>query len=250
MGLFDVFKRKNVSSSTNDGKREMTSVSEIIGYNSIEKSTIIAQSEIPASTKIGNLTFENQYDLAIQEGLRQLQRNPNDTGVHINLMVAYFKAREMNPEYFDKSSYHAKMAILNGHHTGYAEDRLAKNLDKQKKYYQIIQLCDLVLRDDFHFSKHGCADVMDFSARKEKAQQRLNKASDNENDLLFTPDEIEKIISDIKKNDIKNAKLEAEYALLEKQWEQAMSRALKTNRFNEVDMITKQMSEINSQIVY
>ena len=68
--------------------------------------------------------------------------------------------------------------------------------------------------------------------------------------MLFTPDEIEKIMSDIKKNDIKNAKLEAEYALLEKQWEQAMSRALKTNRFNEVDMITKQMSEINSQIVY
>jgi len=235
MSPFDIFKGKTVLSSTNDGKREMTPVSEVTGQNSIEQSTIVAQSVIPASTKIGNLTFDKQY---------------NDAGVHINLMVAYFKAREIKPDYFDKSSYHAKMAILNGHHTGYAEDRLAKNLDKQKKYHQTIQLCDLVLRDDFHFTEHGCGNVIDFSTRKEKAQQRINKASDNENDLLFTPEEIEKIIGDIKKTDIRNAELKAEYAILERQRDQAMSKALKTNRFAEVDRIMKRMSEISNQIVY
>lgn len=246
MGLLDIFKSKSESSSTYNSKQEMIPVSEVTGQNSIEQSTIVAQSEIPASTKIGNLIFGKQYESAIQEGLRQLKKNPNDAGVHINLMVAYFKARETNPDYFDKSSYHAKMAILNGHHTGYAEDRLAKNLDKQKKYHQTIQLCDLVLRDDFHFTEHGCGNVIDFSIRKEKAQQRINKASDNENDLLFTSEEIKKIIGDIKKTDTRNAELKAEYAILE----QAMNKALNTNRFTEVDRIMKRMSEISNQIVY
>ena len=250
MGLLDIFKSKPESSSTYNGKRELTPVSEVTAHHTIEQSSIVTQSEIPASTKIGNLTFDKQYESAIQEGLRQLKKNPNDAGVHINLMVAYFKARETNPDYFDRSSYHAKMAILNGHHTGYAEDRLAKNLDKQKKYHQTIQLCDLVLRDDFHFTEHGCGNAIDFSTRKGIAQQRINKASDNENDLLFTPEEIEQIISDIKKIDVRNAELKAEYAMLERQRDQAMSKALKTNHFTEVDRIMKRMSEISNQIVY
>ena len=250
MGLFNYLKGRNNKSSINDEEKARIPVVEAAGCTNFEESTIVAQSEIPASTLIGNLTFDKQYESAIQEGLKQLKKSPHDAGVHINLMVAYFKAREINPEYFAKSSYHAKMAIINGHHTGYAEDRLAKNLDKQKRYYQTIQLCDLVLRDDFHFSAHGCGNKIDFATRREKSLQRINKASDNENDLLFTPVEIEKIINDIKETDIRNSKLQAEYELLEKRREQAMDRAIRTNNYKEIDQITKRMSEISNQITY
>lgn len=246
MGLLNYLKGRNNNSSINDEEKTMIPVMESTECTNIEESTIVAQSEIPASTIIGNLTFDKQYEAAIQEGLKQLKKNPYDAGVHINLMVAYYKARDINSEYFDKSSYHAKMAILNGHHTGYAEERLAKNLDKQKKYHQTIQLCDLVLRDDFHFSAHGCGNKIDFSVRREKALQKINKASDDETSVVFTSNEIEKIINDIRETDKRNTELQTEYALLEKKINQAMSLA----NYKEADRIMKRMSEISSQIVY
>lgn len=121
-----------------------------------EGSTILYQSEIPAYCSIGNLIYEKKYAEAIQMGLDLLKQTPNDPGVHINLMEAYFKSRESNPDYFDKSTHHAKLAMLCGHHTGLAEDRLAKNLDKCKLYHQSLQLYNLILDNPgFHFSSHG-----------------------------------------------------------------------------------------------
>lgn len=219
-------------------------------YHLSDNSANLPQTQVPSSIKNSNLLIEKKYETAILEGLRQLRNHPENASIHVNLMDAYFKAREIDSTYLDKSSYHAKMAILNGHHTGYAEDRLAKNLDKQKKYHQTIQLCNLVLREDFHFSPHGCGNTIDFSARKEKAQQKINKASDDESCSLFTPTEIEKIINDIKNTDIKKAKLKEEYAILEKKCEQAFNKAERTDNFSEVDKIMRRMSEISSQIIY
>lgn len=162
---------------------------------------ILAESEIPAFCQIGNLIFEKKYHEAIEYGLSLLEHNPTDCGAHVNLMDAYFKARNDNPQYLNKSTYHARLAILYGHHTGYAEDRLAKNLDRAKYYHQSLQLYDLILRDDFHFSPHGCGDKAAFAKRRNKIFQKIDKALDSEKDILFTLDEISIIIKDVQYED-------------------------------------------------
>lgn len=167
-----------------------------------EGSSILSQSEIPASCSIGNLIFEKKYAEAIQMGLDLLKQTPNDPGVHINLMEAYFKSRESNPDYFDKSTHHAKLAMLCGHHTGLAEDRLAKNLDKCKLFHQSLQLYNLILDNPgFHFSSHGMGNGIDFNKRREFILKKMDKAADTEADILFTTDEIARIILSVRDND-------------------------------------------------
>lgn len=180
-------------------KSPISPISQIAKIELASGETILAESEIPAFCKIGNLIFEKKYHEAIKYGLNLLERNPTDCGIHVNLMEAYFKARNDNLQYLDKSTYHARLAILYGHHTGYAEDRLAKNLDKAKCYHQSLQLYDLILRDDFHFTLHGCGDKEKFAQRHDKVLQVIDKAQDSEKDILFTPDEISAIIKDVQR---------------------------------------------------
>lgn len=126
-----------------------------------EGSTVLYQSEIPAYCLMGDLIYEKKYEEAISMELELLKETPNDPGVHINLMDAYFKSRDTTPEYFDKSTFHAKRAILCGHNTGYAEDRLAKNLDKKKLFHQSLQLLNLILDNpEFHFRLMGWATAL------------------------------------------------------------------------------------------
>lgn len=177
-------------------------VSSVNPYVTPEGSIILYQSEIPASCTIGNLIFEKEYEKAIRIGLDLLKQTPNDPGVHINLMVAYFKSRESNPNYFDKSTYHAKRAMLCGHHTGLAEDRLAKNLDKCKHYHQSLQLYNLILDNPgFHFSSHGMGNGIDFNKRRFNVLKKMDKAVDSETDILFTDEEIAQIIQSVRDND-------------------------------------------------
>ena len=186
---------------------------------------IICESEIPASCGIGNLVYEKRYREAIDEGLRLLESSPHDAGVHINLMEAYFKGRELSPDYFDKSTYHAKMAILCGHHTGYAEERLAKNLDKCKSYHQSLQLYKLILdTEGFHFSSHGCGDKAEFEKRRQSVLAKIAKASDTESDILFSDDEIAGIIKGIKDNDIREKKEQERFDRIMKQMEEALQK--------------------------
>lgn len=168
-----------------------------------EGSTVVAESKIPEYCSIGNLVYEKKYVEAIELGLKLLKETPNDCGVHINLMNAYFKGKEVVAvDYIEKSSYHAKQAILLGHDTGYAEERLAKNLDKLKKYHQSLQLYNLILNTDgFHFSKSGCGNSIDWNHRKESILKKMDKATDTENDILFTPTEITQILHSIKDNE-------------------------------------------------
>lgn len=200
-----------------------------------EGSTILYQSEIPAYCSIGNLIYEKKYAEAIQMGLDLLKQTPNDPGVHINLMEAYFKSRESNPDYFDKSTHHAKLAMLCGHHTGLAEDRLAKNLDKCKLYHQSLQLYNLILDNPgFHFSSHGMGNGIDFNKRRESILKKIDKAADTEADILFTPDEIARIIQSVRDNDAaedaERKASEERIAILEKEAQQEIRefrRALK-----------------------
>ena len=171
---------------------------------------MVSESEIPATCGIGNLVFEKKFQNAIDEGLELLATNPDDPMVHINLMDAYFKGRDLSPDYLEKSTYHARMAILCGHHTGYAEQRLAKNLDKCKKYHQSLQLYSLILdTDGFHFTKHGCGNKDEFKKRRDTVLPKLSKATDSDSDVLFSLEEINQIIQGIRDNDLRE-KLEHE----------------------------------------
>ncbi len=169
------------------------------------ESSIVEKSPMPDSCKIGNLIYEKKYKEAIELGLKFLLKEPNDTGVLINLMDAYFKGKEaITPDFLAKSSYYAKQAILYGHNTGYAEERLAKNLDKEKRYHQSLQLYNLILETKgFHFSSQGCGNCINWNHRKEAILKKMDKAIDSEDDILFTSDEIVQIIQSIKDNDNK-----------------------------------------------
>ena len=117
-------------------------------------------------------------------------------------MDAYFKGRSLSPDYFEKSTFHAKQAILFGHHTGYAELRLAKNLEKVKYYHQSLQLYNLILENkNFHFSTHGIGNCTDFVKRRASILNKMDKALDSERDVLFTSEEIVQIIQDIVDDD-------------------------------------------------
>ena len=151
---------------------------------------------------MGNKVFNKDYQGAIDMGLKALESAPNDPMVHINLMDAYHKGKDLDPSYLDKSTEHARLAILYGHHTGLAEYRLAVNLEKKKCYYQALQLYDLILNTPgFHFSPHGVGNTIDFRGRKEKALAKLPKAQDSASDTLFSAEEINYIISGIESAD-------------------------------------------------
>ena len=101
--------------------------------------------------KVGNSIYEKQYEKAISQCKKLLEENPKSIELHINLMDAYFKAKQLDASYYDMSTEHAKLAMLYGHNTGYAQQRLVINLTKDRKYYQAIQVCDIILSNSFHF---------------------------------------------------------------------------------------------------
>lgn len=196
----------------------------------MEERIVVAKSEASASCSLGNLIFEKKYQEAIESGLRLLEKDPEDCMIHINLMDAYFKGRAISPDYFGKSTYHAKQAILYGHNTGYAEDRLAKNLEKLKLYHQSLQLYDLILENkEFHFSQAGIGNSIDFARRRELAKKKMDKALDTPSDILFTPQEVIQIIQSIKDKD---AREKAEKITSEKRMRELEERidALRSRR--------------------
>lgn len=119
-------------------------------------------------------------------------------------MDAYFKGRALSDDYFDKSTYHARLSILYGHCTGYAELRLAKNLEKTQHFHKALQLYNLILNDvRFHFRRSGMGNSVDFIKRRDNVICKLSKAKDCENDVLFSPKELQIIYQNVRKNDEK-----------------------------------------------
>jgi hypothetical protein len=60
--------------------------------------------------------------------------------------------------------------------------------------------------EGFHFSTHGCGNIIDWEKRRKNIIKNMDKATDKENDILFTEDEISKIIKTIYNDDIKENK--------------------------------------------
>lgn len=251
MGIFKwIFRKdKEISKSeitpTHDHLKEeppktnMASISEV-NPNAVPKdSAIVYQSPIPKSCTIGNLIEDKKYEEAIELGLKLLKENPKDASILINLMDAYFKGKEIvAPDYIDKSTYYAKQSILNGHHTGYAEQRLAINLDKAKLFHQSLQLYNLILdTEGFHFSSHGCGNFINWKHRRESILKKMDKAMDTENDVLFTPSEIAQIIQNIKDDDNKEEQEKERYTRIMNE----LKIALKNREYDKYDKLFKEL---------
>ena len=188
----------------------MVNISSVAKNNLPSNTRIIAESQIPAYCSIGNLVYEKKYHEAIELGKKLLAETPDSAGVHVNLMDAYFKIRDENPNFYDKSIEHARFAMLYGHNTGYIQKKLAIGLEKQKKIHQAIQICDIVLSSKFHFSRHGCGNKDEFKIRKEKLLKKINGSEDSKESTVFTTDEIHFIIEQIRQDEerIKQEKIE------------------------------------------
>lgn len=169
---------------------------------------IIYESQVPEYCSIGNLIFEKKFHEAIELGKKLLEMTPQSPEVHVNLMDAYFKARTENSFFILKSIEHATFAMLFGHNTGYVQERLVINLEKLGKINQAIQVCNIVLLEQFNFSSHGCGNKEMFLKRKEKLIKKLSKTTDNEDSVLFTDEKILFLIEQIR--------IEEERILIEK----------------------------------
>jgi len=187
-------KQKEGSKISLEEKEVMVGITSVIKDKLPEGAQIIAESKIPAFCMIGNLIFEKKYHEAIELGNKLLVQTPYSAGVHVNLMDAYFKVRDENPSFYDKCIEHARLAMLYGHNTGYVQERLAISLEKQGKINQALQICNIVLLDKFQLSRHGCGNKDEFLKRKMKLLNKINKAVDKKVDVLFTNDEISKIL--------------------------------------------------------
>lgn len=189
----------------------------MIGASSIIKKElpnyiiVLAESQIPAYCDIGNLIFEKKYREAIELGNNLLESTPYSAGIHVNLMDAYFKLRNENPNSLEKSTVHARLAMLYGHNTGYVQKRLVINLEKQGKVYHAMQICNIVLSESFHFSSHGCGNKEEFVQRKVKLEKKINESIDKKDDVLYTTEEITYIIEQIRLDEEREKNEQLEY---------------------------------------
>jgi len=224
---------KKIFASNLEKSNDFTEKKEVmINISSLKKdiipsnAEIINETQVPEYCSIGNLIFEKKFHEAIELGNKLLEKTPHSAGVHVNLMDAYFKVRNENQIFLDKSVDHAKLAMLYGHNTGYAQERLAINLEKLGKVNQAIQVCNIVLSEQFHFSTYGGGNKEEFSKRKEKLIIKLSKATDSENSVLFTDDEISFLIEQIRLEDKRIMKEKIEHEKRMKQLEKEIAEDL------------------------
>lgn len=167
---------------------------------------------------VGNLVFEKKYEEAIALGEKLLQSSQtlNKSMLYINLMEAYTKNHDV-----ENSNKYAKLSLLDGHNTGLALKRLAINLEKQGYYYQALQVCNLLLIDEYECSSHGVGNTKefreDFQKRVTRLTSKLAKSSDTEETKFFTDDEKQKVLEAAKNTNIEEKKeIERQNARLEK----------------------------------
>lgn len=121
-------------------------------------------SPIPETCTIGNLIEEKKYEEAIHLGLELLNKGyKNKAMVYINLMVAYTKIKDN-----DNAIKYAKLAVISGHLTGLAFERIAILLEKSGRFRAAIEICEMVLNPNFYFSLYAGNDD-----RKKEFQHRL-----------------------------------------------------------------------------
>lgn len=232
MKIFEKFfgSKLNVNKTTETPPNEneiLVGVSSLSKNMFHENTVILAESQIPEFCDIGNLNYEKKFHEAIELGNKLLRKTPNSAGVHVNLMDAYFKLRDEDSVFFEKSSEHARLAMLFGHNTGYVQKRLIINLEKQRKYFQALQLCKIILFDEFHFSKHGSGNKEEFEKKKALLEKKINQASDTLADILFSEKEIVDIIKQIREDEEKEKKEQLEYEKRMKEYEKKMLNYMK-----------------------
>lgn len=155
---------------------------------------LVAQSEIPEFCHIGNLITEKRYEEAIQLGKKLLSESDSQQDlsmIHINLITAYEKLKM-----YKEASEHMKYAILTGHNTGLAYERMAITLERAHYFHQALEICNLVLDDRFRISLTAGEKErkLKFANRKERLMKRLQKSEDADTDFVFTPEQKEHIL--------------------------------------------------------
>lgn len=220
-------KKDEVAMAHNKKKEVMVGFSSVSVFEQPENTLIVAESQIPEYCHIGNLIFEKRYTEAIELGNNLLKETPQSAVVHVNLMDVYFKVRNENPLFIEKSTEHARLAMLYGHNTGYVQKRLAVNLEKQGRFFQALQVCNIVLLDKFHFSRHGCGDKEEFLKRKFALEKKTNKAVDNKDDVVFSSKEISFMFKQIKLDEEFEKKEQIEYKKRMKELEREISKPFK-----------------------
>lgn len=194
------------------------------------------------SLDLGNLLYEGNYSEVIRQGELYIQNHPDDAGVHVMLMDAYFKMRNKDWKNVQRSANHAKIAILFGHDTGYCHERLLKNLREMEYYYQALQLCNMILHPDFEFSSRGCGKKEYFDKAKGAIQKQIDKgkAKDNADDIVFCEEQIAQIIE-------KTRQRKAREVEAKKVWAQAQA-AWEAGRQGEYDRLLKQYHKLQELI--
>lgn len=155
---------------------------------------VVYESKLPDYIDAANKIYNKEYDAALVELKQQLENaNPNDienlSMIHINLMQAYFKNRSNAEYYFALSTHHAKEALKFGHNTGLAAFRIIANLEKERKFKQAIEVCQVVTSKDYHFSKFGYKQKPEFHERMAKLKLKLEKYGDDSSDSFLTDQE-------------------------------------------------------------
>lgn len=147
------------------------------------------------SLALYGLLEQKQYAEVIKKGASFLKSHPEDAGIHLAMMDAHFKMRADDPAHLDGCAESARLAIICGHNTGYAHDRLLKVLKTLGRYHAAVSLCDLVLMPAFAFDAHGGGDKAAFTKAREQLLTLLPKAKDGAEDVLFDKDHIAAIIA-------------------------------------------------------
>lgn len=206
-------------------KEEVTiGASTIFTTSPIDKNKVPVESQIPAYCNIGNLNYEKKYSEAIELGNNLLKVTPQSAGVHVNLMDSYLKMKDEDPSYLEKSTEHARLAMLYGHNTGYVQKRLAINLEKLGKIYQAMQVCDIVLMNRFHFSRHGCGTKEEFIKRKTTLEKKITKAIDKDNRMIFSKEDISYMLNQIRLDEINEKKERLEFERKRKEFERSFGK--------------------------
>ena len=171
-------------------------------FSGIPENKVVYSSQMPMYIKMANLIYGKKYEDAIKIGKDLVEVCPPEdheylSMIHINLMLAYFKSKDTNPDHLELSTYHAKQSMLYGHNTGYVQERLVINLEKSNKIYQAIQVCDIILSDGFSFGNNTRNSKNDFLKRREKLFKKVQDSADSPGSRIFDNNEVLEIFNNI-----------------------------------------------------
>jgi len=118
--------------------------------------------------------------------------------VHINLAEAYFKNRRSDASAIEKCNAHCVHALLSGHNTGFAAERLAMNLEKDGLLCEAIEVCDLILHDSYALNPRSYLKKDDFRRRREKLNSKAKRQNAETLKSIFGQNDLIRIFENAK----------------------------------------------------